>query len=76
MMSLSNGKIERDWASTVRRLRDIGMGYLVEWSATKPWAMKKRSDRYQKQQKARLERRQARADPECDPGYGRYNGWS
>jgi hypothetical protein len=30
---------------------------------------------YVKRRKARLERRKARLDPECTPGYGRYRGW-
>jgi hypothetical protein len=34
-----------------------------------------RSRVWRKQQKARLERRRAKRDPECMPGYGRYRGW-
>lgn len=30
---------------------------------------------YVKRRKAKLERRRARRDPECPPGYGRYKGW-
>jgi len=28
-----------------------------------------------KRQKARIERRRAKRDPECRPGYGKYRGW-
>ena len=28
-----------------------------------------------KRQKVRIERRRAKRDPECVPGYGKYQGW-
>lgn len=31
--------------------------------------------RYLKRAKARAERRRAKKDPECVPGYGKYRGW-
>jgi len=31
--------------------------------------------RFIKRQKARIERRRAKRDPECTPGYGKYRGW-
>jgi hypothetical protein len=31
--------------------------------------------RWLKRAKARAERRQAKQNPECNPGYGRYRGW-
>jgi hypothetical protein len=37
------------------------------------WAS--RAKRWLKKQKARLERRKAKKDPESNPTYGKYNGW-
>lgn len=34
-----------------------------------------RCRKFAKWVKNRLERRAAKADPECQPGYGRYRGW-
>lgn len=33
------------------------------------------SNRYAKKQKAKLERRKAKKDPEVTPGYGKYKGY-
>lgn len=31
--------------------------------------------RFIKRRKIRIERRRAKAEPECQPAYGRYSGW-
>jgi len=42
------------------------------------WVRRKARDytNWCKKAKARIERRKAKHDPECAPGYGRYSGWS
>jgi len=47
------------------------------WDPNKPWRMRRRSAwrRDKKVQKARVERRRAKYDPECVSRYGRYCGW-
>lgn len=39
----------------------------------KGWGLRCR--KWCKRLKARVERRRAKADPECPAGYGRYRGW-
>lgn len=51
----------------------------LDWqSATdwgdKPWGIKKRSHRYEKDLQHRRERRRAKHDPECGPEYKKYDG--
>lgn len=42
------------------------------------WAVGRHARSYRywlKRWKARIERRRAKKDPECRPGYGKYKGW-
>ena len=46
---------------------------LVVQADGKGWGMRCR--KFIKKLKARLERRRAKKDPDCPPGYGRFNGY-
>lgn len=41
-----------------------------------PKTRRRLSARVEKREKSRIERRRARRDPEVEPGYGRYQGYS
>ncbi len=51
---------------------------LTWWFTTlfgeKPWQIKKSSGRFRKTMKSRMERREARREPERTPTYGKYSG--
>jgi hypothetical protein len=62
----------------------MGRGQQIEkrldWeSATawgeKPWGIKKRSQKFNKDLQHRRERRRAKQDPECPPEYRKYDGY-
>ena len=46
----------------------------TDWGE-KPWGIKKRSHRYEKNQQHRRERRRAKNDQECGPEYRKYNDY-
>jgi len=43
--------------------------------ADKPWWHPRRTHRFEKKQKIRLERRRAKKDLDCVPAYRKYNGY-
>jgi hypothetical protein len=60
----------RNW-----QLDSHGFTPLILRDVLEPWKIKHSSGRLFKRWKARCERRRARRDPECPPGYGRYDGY-
>ena len=46
----------------------------TDWGK-KPWGIKKKSHKWEKDQIHRLERRRAKDDPECGAEYRKYDGF-
>lgn len=48
---------------------------MQELMKRRPWSEAKNSHKWDKRKKHRVERRRAKADPECDSRYRKYKGY-